>query len=213
MFPALLPWERKRADLLMTRDAEFQFATVWSLEHQLQSPKSNAHQSVTKSIEGSELIINHLKNSTYLLRFSPNTLRFSTQSVLDRHTSIRAALTRMELIAYRLEHGQLPDRLVQLIPNINGVHLVDPYSGRLFEYYATFLLSAGLRGVELIPADAKNIEFHWNGATSHDKQYVFNEIMNGTPEDGVSRLAELKKNGDLGRSLFLIPLQTKSNPN
>ena len=113
----------------------------------------------------------------------------------------------MELIAYRLEHGQLPDRLVQLIPNINGVNLVDPYSGRLFEYYPTFLLSSGLRSVELVPSDAKNIEFHWNGSTSNDKQYTFNEIMNGTPEDGVSRLTELRKNGDLGRSLFLIPLQ------
>ena len=207
MFLALLPWERKRSDLLMTRDAEFQFAAIWSLEHQLPSPKSNAHQSVTKTIEGSELIINNPKNTTCFLRFSANTLRFSVQEVLDRHTTIRAALTRMELIAYRLEHGQLPDRLVQLIPNINGVNLVDPYSGRLFEYYPTFLLSSGLRSVELVPSDAKNIEFHWNGSTSNDKQYTFNEIMNGTPEDGVSRLTELRKNGDLGRSLFLIPLQ------
>ena len=207
--PALLPWERKRTNLLMTRDAEFQFATIWSLEHQLQSPKSNAHQSVTKTIEGNEFI-NHPKNTTFFLRFSANTLRFSVQAVLDRHTNIRAALTRMELIAYRLEHGQLPDRLVQLIPNINGVNLVDPYSGRMFEYYPTFLLSSGLRGVELVPADAKNIEFHWNGSTSNDKQRLFNQLVKGTPEESLSRLTELRKEGDLGRSLFLIPLQTNS---
>ena len=213
MFPALLPWERKRADLLMTRDAEFQFAMIWALEHQLKSPKSNANQSVTKAIEDAELIINKLKNTTYLLRFSPNALRFSKQSVLDRHTSIRAALTRMELIAYRLEHGQLPDRLVQLIPNLNGVDLVDPYSGRLFEYYPTFLLSSGLRGVELVPTEAKNIEFHWAGSTSNDKQRLCNQIINGTPEETTSRLTELKNDGDLGRSLFLIPLQAKADSN
>ncbi|MEI8019456.1 MAG: hypothetical protein WCH39_14725 [Schlesneria sp.] len=207
IFPALLPWERKRADLLMTRDAEFQFAAIWSLEHQLQSPKSNAHESLTKTIEASELIINHLKNTTFFLRFSANTLRFSVQAVLDRHTTIRAALTRMELIAYRLEHGQLPDRLVQLIPNFNGVNLVDPYSGRLFEYYPTFLLSSGLRGVELVPTDAKNLEFHWNGSTSTNKQLTFNQLVNGTPQESLSRLTELRKEGDLGRSLFLIPRQ------
>jgi hypothetical protein len=191
----------------MTRDAEFQFAAIWSLEHQLQSPKSNAHESLTKTIEASELIINHLKNTTFFLRFSANTLRFSVQAVLDRHTTIRAALTRMELIAYRLEHGQLPDRLVQLIPNFNGVNLVDPYSGRLFEYYPTFLLSSGLRGVELVPTDAKNLEFHWNGSTSTNKQLTFNQLVNGTPQESLSRLTELRKEGDLGRSLFLIPRQ------
>jgi hypothetical protein len=213
IFPALLPWERKRADLLMTRDAEFHFAAIWSLEHQLQSPKSNAHQSVTKTIEGSELIINHLKNTTFFLRLSANTLRFSVQAVLDRHTTIRAALTRMELIAYRLEHGKLPDRLVQLVPNFNGVNLVDPYSGRLFEYYPTFLLSSGLRGVELVPTDAKNLEFHWNGSTSTNKQLTFNQLVNGTPQESLSRLSELRKEGDLGRSLFLIPLEKKSDSN
>ena len=213
IFPALLPWERKRSDLLMTRDAEFQFAAIWSLEHQLQSPKSNAHQSVTKTIEGSELIINHPKDTTFFLRFSSNTLRFSVQAVLDRHTTIRAALTRMELIAYRLEHGQLPDRLVQLIPNFNGVNLVDPYSGRLFEYYPAFLLSSGLRGVELVPVDAKNLEFHWNGSTSTDKQLTLNQLVNGTPQESLSRLTELRKEGDLGRSLFLIPHEKKSDSN
>ena len=206
IFPALLPWERKRTDLLMTRDAEFQFATIWSLEHQLLSPKSNAFQSVTKTFEGSENVANHLKNTTFLLSFSPNLLRFSLQAVLERHTRIRAALTRMELIAYRLEHGQLPDRLIQLIPTINGVNLVDPYSGRLFEYYPTFLLSSGQRGIELVPADAKNIEFHWAGASSINKQHVFNQIVYGTSEESVSRLTELKKDGNLGQSLFLIPL-------
>ena len=207
MFPALLPWERKRADLLMTRDAEFQFAMIWSLEQQLQTPKSNAYQNVTKTIEGSESVINHLKNTTFFVRFANSPLRYSVQRVLDRHTSVRAALTRMELIAYRLEHGKLPDRLVELIPNFNGVNLVDPYSGRLFEYYPTFLLSSGQRGVELLPGDARNIQFHWAGATSNDKQHGFNEILNGTPEEGVSRLAELKKDGNLSQSLFLIPLQ------
>ncbi len=213
MFPALLPWERKRADLLMTRDSELQFAAVWSLEHQLQSPKSNAFKSVTKAFEGPDSVINDLKNTTFLLRFSHHLLRFSLQSVLDRHTSIRAALTRMELIAYRLEHGQLPDRLVQLIPNLNGVNLVDPYSGRLFDYYPTFLLSSGLRGVELVPVDAKNIEFHWNGATTNDKQLTFNQLVNGTPQASLSRLTELRKVSDIGRSLFLIPLEKKSNSN
>ena len=119
----------------------------------------------------------------------------------------------MELIAYRLEHGQLPDRLVQLIPNLNGVNLVDPYSGRLFDYYPTFLLSSGLRGVELVPVDAKNIEFHWNGATTNDKQLTFNQLVNGTPQASLSRLTELRKVSDIGRSLFLIPLEKKSNSN
>jgi hypothetical protein len=209
LMPALLPWERKRATLVMTRDAEIRFAAIWSLEKRLESPSGAANRTVTREFiplaDANELLI----RTTPLSQFMTFPLRGIIGSVLIRHTIIRATLTRMELMAYRMEHGRLPERLVELMPAINSAYLVDPWSGRLFDFDSAFLLSHGEYGIELIPANAREIELTWNGSPP-DKRRLFSQLIDGSSEEINARVAELKKEGNLFYNLFPIPAPPKS---
>lgn len=157
--PSILPWERRRADLLMTHTAEDQFLAIRALEAGLNSPGRSDGRSVLRECEKREAANQPLQETTPFASFSSYPLNLLKAWVFDHQTRIRATLVRMELIACRQETGKLPDRLIQLMANLNGIHLIDPWSGRLFEFYPSFLLSSGRSMGTVIPVSPKEIEF------------------------------------------------------
>lgn len=119
-------------------------------------------------------------------------------------------LTRMELLAYRREHGRLPERLLEIIAATNGINLVDPWSGHLFDYYPTFLLSTGGRDLALVPTSAKIVEFK-NGQHGIDGAFDPMLIVNRTSML-MTDIRDHNLSGTYGRSfastsVFPIPLQ------
>ena len=203
--PAFLPWERKRADLLMTRDAQLRLAAVWSLETRLATPKTMANQSVSRDFNAIANANEKLNSTTAISHFTNSPLSGILGSVLNHHTNLRAAIIRMELIAYRLERGTLPNRLIELMPSMNGVLLVDPWSGRLFDYDPSFLMSSGRNHLQLIPGNGTDVELMFDGNSLSENRYRFSQLRTGTAREIQQRLKELKQMGDVSQYLFPIP--------
>ncbi len=206
LWPLMLPWERLRAERLFTGQAKLNFAAIAALEKQLASPGFSPDANITAQFAAWDEMYKRITRTTPLAAIAISPLYFHRQAVLMRHTTIRAALTRMELIAYRLEHGKLPDRLVNLIPKVSGKQLVDPFSGRLFDYYPEFLLSSGRYEIELLPTGPTEVEFQSRGFHRADPNRSIAQIISGPPDEISSRL---QKEGTLTQSLFRIPLPFK----
>ncbi len=196
----LLPWERQRADLLISKNAEIQYAAVWSLEKLLEVPTEPAYSKVNRKYSGMSAANGALSRTTPIAQMVNTPLNVVLSSVLDHHTNLRAALTRMELIAFRLEHGELPDRLMRLMETFHGNHLVDPWSSRWFEYYPSFLLSSGSLHASLVPVSPTEVEIVRDSTGSHGERIKFNEIMND-----VSYVERLNQDRSISTSLFKIP--------
>ena len=207
MIPVLLPWERVRADLVMSHDARIRFAAIWSLEQQLNSPIRVAKQSVIPRLSFLETMVNEWARTTPLAEFSKLPLEAAVGSVLRHHTMIRAGITRMELIAYRMEHGTLPKRLIQLMESLDGKYLIDPWSDRLFDYYPSFLLSVGSSHSALVPVSSKEVEIQQDSTPNSSGRVNFNEALS---ESG--QALTLNRDGVTSSCLFRIPPPTIQNP-
>lgn len=147
------PWERTRLKKLMEREAEFLFANAWSLETQLKEVRLDlVSQSNVQSVHP-------FSNQRQMFARAYTVRDLNRKLILQRATEIRAALLRMELIAFRLEHQRLPTALVELLETANPVKIIDPWSNRLFDYYPTFLLSTVGRGTALMPVSATHLQF------------------------------------------------------
>lgn len=214
--PAIFfPWERRRLKILMDGEAEILYVRTLELEIRLA-----ANQNVIELSEmvrkGSRRPIDSANPASPLRQVSAG---FSAcgKNVLERQTEIRAALVRMGLLAYRQEHDRLPERLIGLMGTINEVNLVDPWSGRLFDYYPTFLLSTGDHDVAVVPVSATSVEIKNDpemkiGPIDHRQLESEANIVDSEPRwrniqfasDGSSRLG-FHTPVQRGSTLFPIP--------
>ena len=201
--PMLAPWERKRAEILITRNAEISFAAILVLETRLQSPTLSAKTSVTSHyaplVQANESLI----LSTPLVQRTHMQLGPLVDAVLNHHANIRAGITRMALLAYRLKEGGLPERLIQLMESIDGVNLVDPWSDRLFEFYPSFLLSTGNLRAAVVPMTAKDVGIIHD---SHHKDPVKVDYQQISTEAEIGKT--FIQNGVTSLCLFPIPQRT-----
>jgi len=210
----LLPWERVRLDRLTLFNSQFNAFAIASLETMLSSPKGLTTRDFMRETTAQETWAASVDKTTFLASQIAVPLRSMMWTVLDRHTMVRAGLTRMELIAYRLEHGKVPDRLVELLPTIGGNNLVDPWSGRMFDYYPAFLMSAGVREIELLPITSTEFEFKFGrfGGNLARKPRLSIEQLTSDSEDTNTRIEELRKDAELVGNLFVIPPRPTAEP-
>ncbi len=66
-----------------------------------------------------------------------------SESVRDRFTAMKAALTRMGIIAYRKQHGKMPADLDALFGIVRQLNFQDPWSNGRFDYRSNCLVSHG----------------------------------------------------------------------
>jgi len=180
------PWERMRLRILITREAEFLFSEITVLESKL-AVKPAVVYAIAMPIPVSDTPAKATTNP--LLGLAVSSLKNVKEIVLRRKTEIRAALTRMELIAYRLDHGKLPDRLIELMATIDGLHLVDPCSDRFFDYYPTFLLSAGDTDAALLPVSSTGVGIYDDRLSGCIGTWKFNDVASGSFPFGQSMAA------------------------
>ncbi len=207
-WPFFLPiWERIRTQRLVTRRGELEYGAITRLERQLASSVAFAQQNVSREFSGQEYQLEKLMATTFVGPYDSVHLTTLMFLVLDRQTMIRAAMTRLELIAYRLEHGQLPDRLIQLLPQSDPRNLIDPWSGRLFGFYPSLLLSTGRHGVALLPTNAETFAVEGDKPfyEAHLTTLSYQQLMGELPDVETS-LAQLQKaDPRLSSVLFSIP--------
>lgn len=208
--PIILPWERERADLLLARNAQVQLAAVWSLEHRLHSSNGSVRRTIENEF-GSIVAANEkLNRTTPLVQILGLPFHRIIDSVLRHEATARAAITRMELIAYRLEHGKLPDRLIQLMETLDGKYLIDPWSDRLFDFYPAFLLSAGSAHSALVPVSSTEVEIVHDSNSDTSGRVNFQDVLTETRQAVVIRPAggtsmALNRDGVTSSCLFTIP--------
>ena len=187
-----LPWERARLRILMGREAQFLFENAMILQDESPDPSEEAvYGSIVRDLKQRDRL-----SDVFLEAYEAR--RQIREIVLQRQTTIRAALIRMELIAYRLEHEKLPGTLIELLATNPNLNIVDPWSNRIFEYYPTFLLTAGDTGITLRPVSANRLEIR-------DERTL---IASFAPDQVLtpSVFRELTSLNGVGRFLFPIPL-------
>ncbi|WP_010586624.1 ABC transporter permease [Schlesneria paludicola] len=204
------PWERVRMKTLMELEAEFLFAGAWGLETQLKDLSS--HAASQPDVQS----VHPYQNQRQMFAAAYAVRDRNRKMILQRATEIRAALLRIELIAYRLEHQTLPTELVELLETANSLNIVDPWSNRAFEYYPTMILSKGGRGTALVPVSATHVQFKNEdnsdmipGMPPLTPQQVLEpsaiERLVPSPEAHTRKLEWIRPL----RALFLIPEQIK----
>lgn len=143
-----LPWERERAlaalDILTYQNvSEASSLTLTSRLHKSDVSGLNSIHlrrwlqpglSQRGAFEGE---LRQAAETSYLLRFEYDArvpLHELFREYLNTETSRRAVLIKIALVMFRLDHGEYPANLTELVPDYLDHELLDPYSMQPFHY-------------------------------------------------------------------------------
>jgi hypothetical protein len=151
-----LPWERQRALRALDRITSYNLDAArygyqdWSLPEE------------TWVIAEPQAATSYLARFEYLAR---NSMRQLRRAEFDTTAVRRATLLRLALARYRLDHGEYPAHLRQLVPDYVSRRqtLNDPYSERPFQYEPEGLdLPLNVWGWSPNEAIQPNTPFFWS---------------------------------------------------
>jgi hypothetical protein len=125
------------------------------------------------------------------------------EKIYDRVAANRAAMIRLEIISYRIEHRQLPEKLIDLGGTLNGNQLVDPFSNRPFEYYPAFLLSAGTGDQSIRPTSSTDAELI--SRNSPMVKFTIDQLTSSEPNRVASVIDLLSMTRPSKQYLYSIP--------
>lgn len=137
-----LPWESVRRHRLWEIESMLHRAHLSSLFARLNSdPRAGSEERVTH-VGGDYLQpMAELQSTTWGAEVALTGDR--SDSVRDRFTATRAALTRMGIIAYRKQHQKMPADLDSLFGIVLQRNFQDPWSNGRFDYRSNSLVSQG----------------------------------------------------------------------
>ena len=158
LFATLCPWELTRAERLLDVITANQILEMRSLDdaladgddlaaQNLWGPPSGVRQSDSQAFQRLESTTPLFpKNAKSIYRDS------SLAEIVFHEMRYRGCLVRLALHAYRLEHGNLPEQLGELVPKYFDRMPLDPWSGRAFGYRPEGLPSEiTMFGTEIAP--------------------------------------------------------------
>jgi hypothetical protein len=150
-----LPWETTRALRLQNVITRTALARLEQFRAGLEEAQGVGH--MISRIDGYP---RHILSDKYTGLGDKNSAKVAEQELVDYEDAHRAAMLRLALAAYRLEHGSLPIALSQLVGPYFDVLPVDPYSGREYVY-----LPAGVPApaTPLDAADLADAQEHRSG--------------------------------------------------
>lgn len=132
----LLPWERLRARNLLEQDLLMNAQSAALAEDFLNQPGMDVarYESALAPQEKSDAA--HAHATTPLLAGSRSV---PVSTILNRETFVRESLLALSLLIWKMEHGQWPDSLYQLLQPRGSealpmITVIDPWSGELFHY-------------------------------------------------------------------------------
>lgn len=134
-----LPWERVRAIRLLDWRTARALEAVRSAEQRLAQGQPIMQDVQPQVYHDREAEIDwQLARSTLASQIGPS-LPYSPYSAVERlaltETRRRATLICLALVAWRLEHGRLPDKLDRLVGAYFTRLPTDPFTGKSFEYF------------------------------------------------------------------------------
>jgi hypothetical protein len=121
-----LPWERRRMGRVLDYAASADYERIRALEHQLSTGGGAAR---FQMVNPREIEICQSTLGTRNLYVNGENL---ARSLVDMATFRRATRLTLRLMAWRLEHGSLPDSLAEL--DQADADIRDPYSDQAFRY-------------------------------------------------------------------------------
>jgi len=132
-----LPWERQRARNLLQQDLLDSEQAAQRIENLLNQPGVDVarYEPLLSTQETSEAA--HAHATTPLL---PARLKTLDVVLIRREAVVRESLLALSLLIWKLEHGEWPNSLYQLLPIRDAdalpmVTVIDPWSGALFHYH------------------------------------------------------------------------------
>lgn len=205
-----LPWERQRLRLLLTEESQLAFRIAKSTEEvcRVYGAFRPYHEASQPLPEATDIAL--AESTTPLGGSTSSPQRHVVLRIYDRATIVRAALIRLTLLAYRKTHGRSPNRLIELVDRIEGNQLIDPFSGRLFEYYPSLLVSEGPKGLHFEPVESTYVKLETDNDPA-PADYVRLELLMSSNLDQ-QELEELKMLRS-SEQIFRIPAMTSANTN
>ena len=137
-----LPWEAARRNRLWEIEAELHRAHLACLFAQLSFDQRLSPEADLIPVGGNYLeSMSELQSTTWGAEIALAGDR--SEFVRDRFTAMRAAMTRMGIIAYRKQYGSMPADLDSLFGIVLQRNFQDPWSNGRFDYRTNCLVSQG----------------------------------------------------------------------
>lgn len=152
-----LPWERTRAIRLLDRltalDMQQWQAAVWAVEGSRPCPYPhwNQRHRRVRPREWPQIL-----RTTPVHRFFYAEAHDQIQGLVSMETKRRATRLVLALAAWKLEHGELPERLDALEGRYLDAVPLDPVTGQLFRYFPDGL-PRSVKGFSPLPLDGSSV--------------------------------------------------------